>query len=106
VFARITQDANGWPEIAVRDNGKGLSDGELRAALNAFAGVNRGLDRSFEGPGVELAIAKTFIEMQGGRFNIKSKQGKGTLVRAALPPYQPETSLTPLEPQEDIQLAG
>ncbi|MEL7491804.1 MAG: HAMP domain-containing sensor histidine kinase [Pseudomonadota bacterium] len=106
VFARIATDADGWPEIAVRDTGKGLSDAELNAALNAFAGVNRGLDRSFEGPGVELAIAKTFVEMQGGKFRIKSKVGKGTLVRASLPPRPPQECQQGEEAPEDVRLAG
>ncbi len=85
ILARVVENDAGWPEIAVRDNGDGLSPDEISSALSAFDEVHRGLDRSFEGPGVELAIAKTFIEMQGGRFSIKSRIGKGTLVRAALP---------------------
>ena len=102
VFARIAEDESGWPEIAVRDNGKGLTPDEIQSALNAFAEDHRGLDRSFEGPGVELAVAKTFIEMQGGRFSIKSKVGKGTLIRASLPP---QNSAAVAE-QRDVRLAG
>ncbi len=86
VLARVVENDAGWAEIAVRDNGDGLSPEDIRTALSAFDEVHRGLDRSFEGPGVELTIAKTFVEMQGGRFSIKSRVGKGTLVRAALPP--------------------
>ena len=102
VFARISEDENGWPEIAVRDNGKGLKPDEIKSALNAFAEDHRGLDRSFDGPGVELAVAKTFIEMQGGRFFIKSKVGKGTLIRASLPPQNTAVS----SEKQDVRLAG
>jgi two-component system cell cycle sensor histidine kinase PleC len=72
------------PEIAVRDHGAGLDAEGLKKALTIFNEVHRGLDRSFSGAGVELAIAKTLIEMQGGAFHIKSKPGEGTVIRAVL----------------------
>jgi two-component system cell cycle sensor histidine kinase PleC len=98
VLVRATVDAEGWSEIAVRDRGPGLSQEEIDKALTAFNEVHRGLDRSFAGPGIGFAIAKTFIEFQGGRFSIKSKLGEGTLVRIALPP--PSTAAA------DMRLAG
>ncbi len=86
VLARARIDERGWAEIAVRDNGDGLTDAELEDALEAFSEVHRGLDRSFSGPGVGYAVAKTFIELQGGRFSIQSRKGQGTLACIALPP--------------------
>ncbi|MDZ7628056.1 MAG: HAMP domain-containing sensor histidine kinase [Parvularculaceae bacterium] len=86
ILVRASADKDGWAEIAVRDKGPGLTPGEIEQALTAFSEVHRGLDRSFAGPGIGLAIAKSFIELQGGRFSIKSRPGEGTLVRIALPP--------------------
>ena len=86
ILVRASVNDHGWAEIAVRDNGEGLSPEALHEALDAFKQVHRGLDRSFSGPGIGYAIAKTFIEMQGGRFFVKSQPGQGTLVRIALPP--------------------
>jgi two-component system cell cycle sensor histidine kinase PleC len=86
VLVRAARDDNGWPEIAIRDRGAGLSPEALQQALTAFGELHRGLDRSFAGPGIGLAIAKTFVELQGGRFSIKSRVGEGTLVRIAMPP--------------------
>ncbi len=86
ILVRACSVENGWAEIAVRDNGEGLTKEEVRQSLEAFKQVHRGLDRSFSGPGVGYAVAKTFIEMQGGRFFIKSRKGEGTLVRIMLPP--------------------
>jgi len=86
VLLRAGADKDGWAEIAVRDRGPGLSPEEIEKALTAFDEVHRGLERSFAGPGIGLAIAKSFIELQGGRFAIKSRPGEGTLVRVALPP--------------------
>lgn len=81
--ARFNDDGNA--EIAVRDNGAGFSADDLAAALTAFDQPNRGLDQSFAGPGVGFALAKTFIEMQGGQFHVESREGQGTLVVMSFP---------------------
>lgn len=85
---RVSASANafGWTEVSVQDDGAGFTADEIETALDAFSEVHRGLDRSFLGPGVGYAVAKTFVEMQGGRFSIESSKGAGTTVRAALPP--------------------
>ncbi len=85
VLVRACTDETDWAEIAIRDDGVGYSAEELKDALEVFKEMHRGLDRSFSGPGVGYAVAKTFVEMQGGRFRIKSRQGQGTLVRIELP---------------------
>jgi len=91
------------PEIAIRDEGEGLTDDEVKDALTAFNEVHRGLDRAFSGPGVGYAIAKTFIEMQGGQFHIKSRKDRGTFVRLVLPePEFDEDAIDDLTTQEDL----
>ena len=102
VLVRACRNENGWGEVAVRDNGAGFGAEELREALEAFQQIHRGLDRSFAGPGVGYAVAKTFIEMQGGQFIVKSKPGQGTLVRMALPP--PDKARAPADGAQDAPL--
>ena len=85
ILVRAQLDGHGNGEIAVRDTGDGFDAEEIFAALEAFKQPQRGLERSFSGPGVGYAVAKTFIEMQGGRFAIKSRKGQGTLVLISLP---------------------
>ncbi len=103
IIVRAVPADDGWGEIAVRDHGPGMSAEEIDKALTAFSEAHRGLDRSFAGPGIGLAIAKTFIEMQGGRFTVKSKIGEGTLIRMALP--RPAAAAAPIADKE-IKLAG
>jgi two-component system cell cycle sensor histidine kinase PleC len=95
VLVRAALDENGWAEIAVRDRSDGMSPETIARALNAFSETHRGLDRSFAGPGIGLAIAKTFIEMQGGHFHVASKIGEGTLVRLKLPPPKQQAAPAP-----------
>lgn len=82
-------DEQGWGGLAVRDAGAGFTQGELEDALEAFSQVHRGLNRPFAGPSVGYAVAKSFMEMQGGRFMIKSRKGEGALAMIALPPSEP-----------------
>lgn len=102
ILVRASIEKDGWAEIAVRDRGEGMTGEAIEKALAAFQETHRGLDRSFAGPGVGLAIAKTFVELQGGRFSMKSKIGEGTLVRIALPP--PKAGSAALK--EEMKLAG
>ncbi len=104
VLARASIDENGWAEIAIRDDGDGYTDEEVADALEAFKELHRGLDRSFSGPGVGYAVAKTFAEMQGGQFHIKSRKGKGTLVRMILPPSDGGAASQPFDNEEEINV--
>lgn len=102
ILVRALMSDDGWGEIAVRDRGPGMTAEEIEKALLAFEGAHRGLDRSFAGPGIGLAIAKTFVDLQGGRFSVKSKIGEGTLVRIALPPPQAAS----VAQDDEMKLAG
>ncbi len=80
-----------WLYIAIKDNGAGMTNEELARALKAFEQVHQGLNRRFEGAGIGLPIAKAFIELNGGRFDVKSRKGQGTTVRFALPAIAEES---------------
>lgn len=86
ILVEVRVNETGWCELAVRDNGEGFTAAELHEALEAFNQVHRGLNRPFTGPSVGYAVAKTFVEMQRGRFDIRSHKGDGTLVVISLPP--------------------
>jgi signal transduction histidine kinase len=86
IHARATIAKDGWAEVAVRDRSEGGEAQAIAQALSAAGAAHRVLDRSFSGPDVGLAIAKALVEMQGGRFAMKSRPGEGALVSIALPP--------------------
>ncbi len=71
--------------IEVLDTGIGMTPQELATALQPFRQVSDDLGRRFEGVGLGLPLTKTLVEMHGGRFEIISEKGIGTLVRLALP---------------------
>ncbi len=66
--------------ITVTDTGIGMSDQDIPKALSSFGQVDNRLSRKYEGTGLGLPLTKKLIELMGGEFDLKSKQGKGTVV--------------------------
>ena len=82
------RDSREWVYVAIEDTGIGMTPEEISRRLRVFEQIHTGLDRKFMSAGIGLPIAKSFIELNKGRFNIKSRKGVGTSVRFALPVRQ------------------
>jgi two-component system cell cycle sensor histidine kinase PleC len=76
--------------IVIRDSGCGMTADEIEVALAPFGQVESELNRSYEGTGLGLPIAKALVELHRGTFAIESKRHIGTQVTITLP-------LTPAE---------
>lgn len=70
--------------VAMESSGPGHSPAEIDTALRVFDRVQDGLDRRFETRRLGLPIAKSYIELNNGRFNVKPLNDAGTLIRFAL----------------------
>ena len=66
--------------ITVLDTGIGMSDKDIPKALSSFGQVDNALSRKYEGTGLGLPLTKKLIELMNGKFDLRSKQGKGTIV--------------------------
>lgn len=73
-----------WVYIAIDAEGDKHTMAEIDDAMRVFERVHEGLHRSL-GHQLSLPIAKSFIELNGGRFNVKAKPSGGCLYRFALP---------------------
>ncbi len=71
--------------ILIRDTGVGMSEDEIRIALTPFGQVDGSRTRWREGTGLGLPIAKSLIELHGGKLEIESTPGRGTEVAVLLP---------------------
>jgi len=67
--------------LSVRDRGPGISAADRAAIFDKFS--RRGSRR--EGSGLGLAISKQIIESHGGRIEVKSASGRGTVFEVILP---------------------
>ena len=64
-------------EITVSDNGTGIAAEELPRIFDRFYRGHNGMNHE-QGAGLGLAIAKTLVELHGGRINVESQLGKGS----------------------------
>ncbi len=72
-------------EIAVSDNGIGILPEDLPRLGNPFVQAQSSYNRNFEGAGLGLSVVKGLARLHGGRLEIESEFGRGTLVKILLP---------------------
>ncbi len=74
-----------WTIISVRDEGPGIPQEDLNRIFQKFYRGD-GLElRDIPGSGLGLAMASQIVEMHGGRINVKSASGKGSIFSLSLP---------------------
>ncbi len=71
--------------IEVTDQGPGIASDHQAKIFDRFYRVDKARARSDGGHGLGLAIAKWSIQHQGGRIELESERGKGSIFRIVLP---------------------
>ncbi len=66
-------------QVAVKDNGIGISQSEQEKILKPFTQANENINRSFGGTGLGLSISNKMLEFMGSSLNIESTKGEGSL---------------------------
>lgn len=84
ITVRLTKQ-DGYARIAITDTGIGIPESKLYRLGRPFEQVQNQFTKSHKGSGLGLAISRSLVEMHGGRFEIRSKEGKGTTVICQLP---------------------
>jgi len=67
-----------YMDIRIRDDGKGMDEGEKARAMDPF--VTDGRKHPGRKVGLGLPFLKQAIDQSGGRFSLRSEKGKGTEV--------------------------
>ena len=75
----------GWVLLAVRDEGDGIPPEHLPRLTERFYRADTSRSRAAGGTGLGLSIVKHIVERHRGRFDIASRQGKGTSATIMLP---------------------
>ncbi len=75
----------GWLEISVRDQGFGMTAGDIARIGKPFARSREALERRIEGSGLGLAISQRLAEQLDGDLSFESAPGEGTIARLRLP---------------------
>ena len=89
--------------LAVQDTGVGISQKNLPFVFDRFWQADGSSKRKYQGVGIGLSLVKELTEVQGGKVQVESQEGKGTtftvllpLIRAEQAP-QPKTLEIPVE---------
>jgi two-component system cell cycle sensor histidine kinase PleC len=88
VTVEATADPDGDLKISVSDTGIGIAPQDLPKIILPFGTLarNASLSRPREGTGLGLPLSKSLIEMHGGRLEIVSELGRGTIATVRFPP--------------------
>lgn len=74
-----------WIEFSISDSGIGISEEDQLHIFERFYKTDRARERSNEGSGLGLSIAKKIIEMHQGNIRVESKPGAGATFYISLP---------------------
>lgn len=77
--------ADGGLNVVIEDTGIGMSDQDIAKSLEPFGQADSRMARRYEGAGLGLPLARSFVEMHGGKLSIESAPGQGTRVTVAFP---------------------
>ncbi|MBK5247611.1 MAG: hypothetical protein JJE49_10140, partial [Peptostreptococcaceae bacterium] len=72
-------------EFFIKDTGIGISSDKQEIIFERFRQVSESITRNYQGAGLGLAIAKSYVEMLGGRIWVESEEGKGSTFYFTLP---------------------
>jgi signal transduction histidine kinase/CheY-like chemotaxis protein len=71
--------------FGVRDTGPGVAPDKQRLIFEAFSQADASFTRRYGGTGLGLTIAAQLVELMGGRLELESEVGKGSLFHFSLP---------------------
>ena len=86
-YVRISAQfgAEGGISLSVTDTGIGIAPEALPRLMRPFVQADGSLARKYEGTGLGLSLVKSMIELHGGRIDLSSTLGIGTIVTLHFP---------------------
>ena len=102
VTVTVARDGVAWVQIAVADTGPGIAADDAAHIFDQFYQAAHMDLAKRHGTGLGLTIAKTLVEMHGGRLWVESTVGHGCTFRFTLPVDPPITSAAASPPEEPL----
>jgi signal transduction histidine kinase len=89
--------------FSIRDTGIGMDEAGIRIAMSPFGQVESPFSRMHEGTGLGLPLTQRLVGLIGGRMEIRSEKGVGTLVTVTLPAEERATPVQPAAEREPVK---
>ncbi len=91
--------------LSIKDTGIGIDKTFLSQVFEAFRQESLGYSTTYQGAGLGLPLSKKMIELLGGRIEIKSDKGSGTVVHLYFPVAKERVETAPsLQAEESITI--
>ena len=71
--------------IEIADTGIGIKKDFLDKIFEPFRQVSEGYGRHYEGAGIGLTISRNYAELMGGKIEVESEEGKGSVFSVIFP---------------------
>lgn len=71
--------------ISVQDTGRGIKAEQINKLFDKFERLDVEKNTTTEGTGLGLAITKALVEMMGGKINVSSQFGQGSIFMVQIP---------------------
>jgi signal transduction histidine kinase len=88
--------------LVVSDTGMGISETNLPHIFDRFWQADSSSKRKYQGVGIGLALVKELVEIQRGKVEVQSQEGKGTTFTVRLP-FQKADALPEAKPPDPSQ---
>ncbi len=85
----MIEDDRPYLQISVTDTGIGIAEKDMPLLFIAFQQIDNSLTRTVGGTGMGLPLAKSLIELQGGRIWVESEPGVGSTFSVTIPTSSP-----------------
>jgi cell cycle sensor histidine kinase DivJ len=70
--------------LVVSDTGIGIAENKLATLGQPFVQIQNDYTRKYEGTGLGLSLVKGLVALHGGRFDMRSRAGEGTVVTVTI----------------------
>lgn len=81
----INKEQNCLLIISVKDTGRGIKKENISKLFTKFQRLDEDRNTTIEGTGLGLAITKALVDMLGGKINVQSQFGQGSIFMVQIP---------------------
>jgi len=106
VSVRVFPEGGEMFRVEVEDSGIGIREEDLERLFVEFQQLDSSSTKKYQGTGLGLALTRRIVEAQGGRVEVRSTPGKGSVFAAILPKGQPSPIPPPMERPSELVPGG